>query len=137
MPHRGRIWTVRSYSPGGANVHPSNYMFPMAHPSPHPKRQLDRLSRFCTTHGRVSVYFTMGRPFPFKITPSHGDLVTHLVHGSLGPPEPKRHLVRFSRFAGLTIVTDRPTGRQTDHATPSVTRMWANTQRDGRPAEHR
>ena len=32
-------------------------------------------------------------------------------------PWAKRHLDRFSRFAGLTIVTDRPT----DHATPSVT----------------
>ena len=31
-------------------------------------------------------------------------------------PQPKRRLDRFSRFAGFTIVTDRPT----DHATPSV-----------------
>jgi len=32
------------------------------------------------------------------------------------------HLDRFSRFAWFTImtVTDRPTDKQTDHATPSV-----------------
>jgi len=39
-----------------------------------------------------------------------------------GPP---RHLDRFSRFAGLTIVadrrTDRSTDRETDHATTSLT----------------
>jgi len=29
----------------------------------------------------------------------------------------KRHLDRLSRFAQLTVVTDRPTDRQTDHAT--------------------
>ena len=31
-------------------------------------------------------------------------------------PQPKRYLDQFSHFAGLTIVTERPT----DHATPSV-----------------
>jgi len=45
-----------------------------------------------------------------------------LAHPS---PQPKRHLDRFSRFAGLTTVTDRRTDRQTDrptdHATRSVT----------------
>jgi len=35
-----------------------------AHPTPQPKRQIDRFSRFCTTHGRKSLYFTMGDPFP-------------------------------------------------------------------------
>jgi len=40
------------------------------------------------------------------------------VHRS---PYPKRHLDRFSGFAGLTIVTDRPTDRPTDHAPTSVT----------------
>ena len=34
---------------------------------------------------------------------------------------PKLHLDQYSRFAGLTIVTDRQTDRQTDLATPSVT----------------
>ena len=67
-------------------------VLPSAHPSPQPKRQIDRFSRFCTAchrksqwatlspkwhHDRfncfhtgdcrVSLHFTMGRPFPLKI----------------------------------------------------------------------
>jgi len=30
-------------------------------------------------------------------------------------------LIRSAVFAGLTIVTNRPTDRETDHSTPSVT----------------
>jgi len=37
---------------------------PCAHPSPNPKRHLDRFSRSCTDHGRMSLYFTTGLPFP-------------------------------------------------------------------------
>jgi len=46
----------------------------------------------------------------------------HLLHGSLAPREsqPKRHLDRFSCFAGITSVTDRPTDRPTDQVTRSV-----------------
>jgi len=36
-------------------------------------------------------------------------------------PQPKRHLDRSSRFAGLTSATDRQTDRPTDHATRSLT----------------
>ena len=36
-------------------------------------------------------------------------------------PHPKWHLERFSRFTGLTIVTDRQTDRQTDDDRSSVT----------------
>jgi len=48
-----------------------------------------------------------------------GNLDSHLIRDSMDRRSPhlKRHLDRFSRYAGLTIVTDR----QTDHATPSVT----------------
>jgi len=35
-------------------------------------------------------------------------------------PQPKRHLDRFNRFAGLTTVTDRATDRQTDRPRFSV-----------------
>jgi len=41
------------------------------HPSPQPKRQIDRFSRFCTAYGRKSLYFTMGDLSP-KIAPSNG-----------------------------------------------------------------
>ena len=46
-----------------------------------------------------------------------------LIYVSLNPPtiaHPKRHLNRFSRFCRARD-RDRPTDRQTDHATPSVT----------------
>jgi len=50
------------------DLDPIQYMVPWAYPSPHPKRHLDRFSRFCTAHGRESLYFTMGRPLSlFKI----------------------------------------------------------------------
>jgi len=38
-------------------------VLPWAHPSPQPKRSIDRFSHFCTAHGRKSLYFTMGAPF--------------------------------------------------------------------------
>jgi len=38
-------------------------VLPAAYP-PQPKRQIDRFSRFCTVHGRKSLYFTMGDHFP-------------------------------------------------------------------------
>ena len=57
----------------------------------------------------------MGRPFPLKVAPSHGDLDPHLTCGSLGRPsrQPRWHLDRLSHFSELTSVTDRPTNRQT------------------------
>ena len=36
----------------------------LAHPRPQPKWQIEQFSRFCTTHGRKSLYFTMGDHFP-------------------------------------------------------------------------
>ena len=45
-----------------------------------------------------------------------------VVHVSWAEPNPhtERHLDRFSRFF-MSRDRDRPTDRQTDHATPSVT----------------
>jgi len=37
-----------------------------------PHWYLDRFRHFCTAHGRVSLYFTMGRPFPLRIADLHG-----------------------------------------------------------------
>jgi len=41
-------------------------------PSPYSKWHLDRLCHFYTDDCSMSLYFTMGRPFPLKIAPSHG-----------------------------------------------------------------
>jgi len=91
-------------------------MIPWAHPSPQPKRHLDRLAILAQMTA-VSLHLTMERPFPLKLAHSHGGSGPHLIHGSLVhlSPQPKRHFDGFSRFAGLTSVTDRP------HATQSVT----------------
>jgi len=65
--------------------------------------------------------FPMG-PTPLKLAPSHGVSGPHLIRGSFGSPSqhPKWHLDRFSRFAGLTKVTNRQTDRPTNNATPCV-----------------
>jgi len=75
-----------------------------------------------------SLYFTIywSPPFPLKLSLRMGDLDSqspHPIHGSSGPPEstPKRHFDPFSRFCRAhDCETDRPTDRQTDHATSSV-----------------
>jgi len=57
-------------------------LLPSAHPSPQPKRQIDRFSRFCAAHGRKPPYFTMGDPFSKNCPFSWGDLGPHLIHDS-------------------------------------------------------
>ena len=43
---------------------PSIIHVPWTYPTQHPRLHLDRFSRrFCTAHGRQSIYFTIGRPF--------------------------------------------------------------------------
>ena len=69
---------------------------------------MDPFSRFCTAHCRVSLYFTMGHPFPLKIAPSYG---------GCGPPfntytwvlNPNSISIGVAVCAGLTTVTDRQT----------------------------
>jgi len=62
-------------------------MLPLAHPSPCPKPHLSWFSHFCTTHDRVSLYFTMACPFrPQNCLFSWGS-GPHLIRGSLGPRE--------------------------------------------------
>ena len=74
---------------------------------------------FCTAHGRESLYFTMGRPFPLKIA---------RLHEGFGPPsntwflesiKEKSILIDSAICAERTMMTDRPTDRP--RATLSVT----------------
>jgi len=91
-------------------------MIPWDHPKPQQKRHLYRFSRICTDDRRVSLYFTMGRPFSPKNLP--------LPMGGSGPPSntwfpgPTRYAVWVDPngisigsavFAGLTSVTNRQT----------------------------
>ena len=43
-------------------------VLPSTHPSPQPKRQINRLIRLCTDGRRVSLYFTMTVPAPSKLS---------------------------------------------------------------------
>ena len=47
---------------------PCNTMLLWVHPSPQPKRHLDRFSHFCVAQGGVSLYFAVGRCFPQHCT---------------------------------------------------------------------
>jgi len=80
-------------------------MLPSAHPSPQPKRKIDRFSRFCTAHGRKSLYFTMGLPFsqdcPFHWGGGSG-LPSNLIHWANPSPQLKRHLDRFGIYVRST-----------------------------------
>jgi len=119
-------------------------MIPTAHLSPQPKRHLEQFSRFCTDVRIVSLYFTMGHPFPPPNCPfPWRDLDPHLVHGSLaqlplpmegsGPPSstwflgPTRVLspngisIGAAVYARLNSVIDQQIDRPTDHATLSET----------------
>jgi len=67
------------------------------------------------THFTSPLYFIMVRPFP---SPQNclfvwgiWTSIEYTVSLAQPSPQPKRHLDRFSRFAGLMIVTDRPTDR--------------------------
>jgi len=85
MPVRFKI------APSHEDLDPIQYVVPWVHPTLHPKRHLDRFSRFCTAHGRQFIPYN-GPHLPPQNYPSHGDL----------------------------SVTDRPTDRPTNHATRSV-----------------
>jgi len=97
-------------------------MIPWAHPSPQPKRHLDRFSGFCRDDRRVILYFIMGRPSPPKLP---------IPMGGCGPtsntwfPGSTRvlnlngiYLDRFSRFLQGSLVWQ--TERQTDRPRYSV-----------------
>jgi len=69
------------------DVDPIKFMIPWARPSPQSKLHHDRFSCFRTGVRRVSLYFTMGSPFP-QIALSHGGIIFKLplLIGESGPP---------------------------------------------------
>ena len=72
-------------------------MFSWAHLSPYPKWDLNPLSIFCTAHGRMSIYSTMGRPFPLQnYQCKWGDLDPHRRHASLDPPNSASQMASWS-----------------------------------------
>jgi len=100
-------------------------MIPTDHPSPQPKRHLDRFSCVCIDDRRVSLYFTMRRPFaaqyylfPFGIWTPSGRPTWFL--GPTRVLNPNGISICAAIFAGLTSVT-RQTDRQTTPLGRSVT----------------
>ena len=93
-------------------------MIPWAHPSPQPKRHLDRFSRYCTTYSSVSPYFTMGSTSPSKLPFSWEDLDPPSNTWFLGP-------TRVLNANGISIgpavfCRDHYYDRQTDRQSYSV-----------------
>jgi len=73
---------------------------------------------------RITLYFTMGRPFSPSKLPLPMGIWTPSSTWFLEPTRahnPNGILIGSAVFAGLTTVTDRRRDRQTDHATRSVT----------------
>jgi len=96
QPHTERSSRSGSEPPSvEADVYVWRYALLVVHASkeeestPHPKRHLDRFSRFCTAHRKEPLHFTTGHscPFSLKNAPFHGDLNPQLIHGFFGPPE--------------------------------------------------
>jgi len=91
-------------------------MIPLAHLSPQLKRHLVRF--------RVSLCFTMGRPFSPQNCPFPRGIWTPYNTLFPGPTQvlnPNGSSIGAAVFAALTSVTDSPTDSLTDHATRSVT----------------
>ena len=79
--------------------------------SPQAKRHLDRFCSFCTDDRKVSLYFTMGRPFAPRNCPfpwGSGPPSNTWFSGPTGVLSPNYISSGSAVFAGLTSVTDRP-----------------------------
>ena len=66
---------------------PIQNMISTVHPSPLPKRHLDRFSHFCTDDCRMFLYFTMGRPSISKLPLPNRGSGAQSNTCSLGPPK--------------------------------------------------
>jgi len=70
----------------------------LGQPESIPETASNRFSCFCTAHGKTSLYFTTGRPFPpQKCHCTWWIGIPHLMFPWDHPsPQPKRHVDRFS-----------------------------------------
>ena len=104
---------------------PHLIMLSWAHSNPNSKQHLDQFSHFCTAHGRMSLYFTMGHLFPsqnclfpwgsappfntFTLGPIHA---TQMVSRSLEPflqSSPLRQTNRPHYSVTIGLKTDKVT----------------------------
>jgi len=92
--------------------------------SPHSKWHLDQFSHFSTGDCTVSLYFTVGRPFPLKTAPSDGGSGSPSntwFPGPTGVLNPNGISIGSAVLAGLTSVTDRPLYTTTTSAQSNLT----------------
>jgi len=89
-------------------------VLPSAHPSPQPKRKIDRVSLFAQLTAE-SPYTLQWATLSYKITASLGGIYRpHLIHGSLGPLESLTQTASRSVQPFLKAhYCDRQTDRQT------------------------
>jgi len=90
-----------------------------AHPSPQPKRHLDRFSRFCTDDRRMSLY--VAPPSKSLLSPQNclfawgtWTPANTWFPGPTGDLNPNGISIGAAVFGGLTSVTDRQTDRETE-----------------------
>jgi len=102
-------------TPSHGGARPQSNTILSAHSSPQPKWHLDRFSRFCTAHDRVSLCFTTGRSIPpYNYPFPRGSGPQNTILSANSSPQPKCHLDRFSRSctddhrASLYFTTGRP-----------------------------
>jgi len=129
-PHRRRAWTVQPYSPGGVNVHSC-----LTHAS------LGQPESILQTASRSLQPFVQSVPILFigpllKIARFHGGSGSPSNTRFLEPTRvhnPKGISIGSVDFAGLMIVTDRPTDRprhsvcnSRPHLRTYSTAMWSN-----------
>ena len=93
-------------------VHTSNACFLGPITRVHVPNGIDRFSCFCSAHGRHSLYFTMGHPFPPQNCPFAWGIWTPSntwFFRPTGVHNPNGIFISSAVFAGLTIVTERQT----------------------------
>jgi len=127
-PHCRSTRTVQLYLPVGANVpsHKGTLAPPgeydsthasSARPSPKPKRQIDRFSRFCTAHVRKSLYFTIGVSLLQSLSMGESG-PPHLTRDSFGPSEPTTQTVSSLVQPFLDMTAECPYILQWDASSP-------------------
>jgi len=85
-------------------VNPIELVLPSAHPSPQPKRQINRFSLICTANSRKSLYFTVGAPVPKNCPFLWGlwSLIQHMIPSAHLSPIPNAISIGWAVFAQTT-----------------------------------
>ena len=111
-PHMGRFNRIFQVAPMCTPYNTDGSLNPPDLSSENGSRSVQPF--LCSSRHRVPILYS-GPPFSPENCPFMWGSKPHRS------PHPKWHLERFSRFTGLTIVTDRQTDRQTDDDRSSVT----------------